>query len=281
MSPNITYKQAIQHAIQILEPQKNIENKQLEAEILLSYILKVERIHLHTWPENILTAEQYQEYQTIINKRALGNPIAHLTHFKEFWSLPLYIDDNVLIPRPETEKIIEIALELPIRNEAKVADLGTGSGAIAIALAHERPTWKVTATDLSLKALQTAQYNAQNLQLNNIDWGQGSWCYALSKTFHLIVSNPPYIALNDPHLQQGDLRFEPKLALTSGTDGLEAINSIIYCARQYLSNNGWLLIEHGYNQGDKVRKLFMAAGYKNVKTHRDYGNNERITQGNF
>ncbi|MFT3741304.1 MAG: peptide chain release factor N(5)-glutamine methyltransferase [Gammaproteobacteria bacterium] len=259
------------------------ENPPLEASLLLSAVLQVPRATLYAYPERTLTPDQQQQLNQFLERRAYGEPLAYLLQQKEFWSLTLQVTPDTLIPRPETEGLVEIALQrLDASKPQRVADLGTGSGAIALALASERPLWHITATDHSATALVVAQQNAQRLSLSNINFRLGDWCEALENTFRYdaIVSNPPYIKINDEHLL-GEIRFEPNAALVSGADGLDAIREIIQQAPDYLRPEGWLLLEHGAEQGAAVRTLLQAAGFKDIFTARDLGQKERCSGGIF
>jgi release factor glutamine methyltransferase len=256
----------------------------LDAEVLLAHVMCVSRSHLYAWPEKKLTDDQQKIFSQLMVRRLQGEPIPYLTGHQEFWSLNFKVTPDTLIPRPETELLVESVLSLfqdEIPDSKKlIADLGTGSGAIALSIAHEKPEWIVYATDMSSAALEVAKWNAQHLKIKNIIFHQGSWCEALPELlFDVIVSNPPYIVENDPHLSQPGLRFEPITALTSGTDGLDAIREIIIEASQYLKPNGYLMLEHGYDQAEKIRKLLEHAGYKNIFSHRDLANIERVTVG--
>lgn len=248
----------------------------IDVELLLAAVLNQPRSFLYAYPEHELTLEQKKNFDLLCTRRTNGEPIAYILGKKEFWSLELTINQNVLIPRPETETLVEVALSRLGREPAIVADLGTGSGAIAIALAHERPNWTVVATDVSEEALKLARHNARQLQLKNIEFYCGDWGGALPrKKFDLIISNPPYIAQNDPHLQQGDVRFEPKIALEAG-DGLSELQKIIIQAKEYLKIGGLLMLEHGYDQSEKVQNLLQQNKYQNITPHKDLANIYRI-----
>jgi release factor glutamine methyltransferase len=213
--------------------------------------------------------------------RLRGEPLAYLVGQREFWSLPLRITPATLIPRPETELLVELALErLPYDAPLQVADLGTGSGAIALAIASERPNTKIVATDISAKALTVAKYNARKLKIYNVMFRQGNWCKPLAnERFALIVCNPPYLANDDPHLCQGGLRFEPPLALLAGYDGLRAISAIVPQAIAHLQSGGWLLLEHGYDQCEKVSALLQENGFIETTQHQDAANINRVSIG--
>ena len=253
----------------------------LEAELLLCHCLGEARSYLYARPEEALPASTLASFRTLLGARRAGRPIAYLTGRREFWSLDLAVDDSTLIPRPETECLVEWALELPLPQDARVADWGTGCGAIAFALAGERPGWTVLASDTSAPALAVAAANRRALGMGAVhllrsDWGEAIATSALS----LVVSNPPYIAAGDPHLARGDLRFEPDSALVAGTDGLEAIRRIVGEAIRCLAPGGWLLLEHGRDQGAAVRALLAGAGFTAITTRCDLSGLERVSGGN-
>ena len=257
----------------------------LDAEILLGFAVKQTRTWLYTWPEHIPSLPQQHLYLELISRRENGEPIAYLIGRREFWGLELIINENVLIPRPETELLVETCLaKLAGLESARVADLGTGSGAIALALGYEKPMWEITATDKSNDALALASKNAEALGIANVRFLNGDWTTPVSKlqeknACHAILGNPPYIDENDPHLQQGDVRFEPELALTSAENGLADIRVIIHDCVSLLETGGWLMLEHGYQQADQVRQLFAESGYSEIETLRDLSDNERVTMG--
>jgi release factor glutamine methyltransferase len=219
----------------------------------------------------------------LANRRVAGEPVAYITGRRGFWSLDLHVSPDTLIPRPETELLVELALEhLPASGPVTVLDLGTGSGAIALALAKEQPLARIIAVDASLAALSIAQANAAELRVGNIKFMHGDWYAGLAgQRVEVIVSNPPYIEAADAHLGQGDLRFEPRSALASGEDGLDDIRVIVAEAPEHLSPNGWLLIEHGWNQGAAVRRLFSTAGFVDVVTEQDLEQRDRVTLGHL
>lgn len=254
----------------------------LEAKVLLCHLLQKNDSYLYTWPERRLEESQWQQLRQLIRQRLAGEPIAYITGQREFWSLMLKVTPATLIPRPETEQLVERALQhLPGEKSCRIADLGTGTGAIAAALASERPHWQITASDHSREALAVARENFQTLELHNVTTCQGDWCEALptESRFDIIISNPPYIADSDPHLKQGDLPSEPYYALASGHDGLDAIRQIVQQAPHHLKRPGHLLLEHGFDQGTAVRKLLSAAGFELVSTHRDLSGLNRISEG--
>jgi release factor glutamine methyltransferase len=257
------------------------EDARFEAELLLAHALGRTRAWLFAWPEFEPDAALRAAYGRLIQARRVGEPVAYLTGRREFWSLDLAMSPAVLIPRAETERLVELALEkIEPARAVVLADLGTGSGAIALALARERPSARMLATDASADALAVAQANARRLGIGNVRFAQGDWCEALGdERFDVIVSNPPYIEAADPHLGRGDLRFEPAAALASGADGLDAIRAIATGARGRLRDGGWLLLEHGYDQGPRVRDLLSGLGYVAVSTARDVEGRERVTLG--
>jgi len=252
-----------------------------EAETLLAHVLGRTRAWLFAWPEHEADATQIVQFGRLVEARVRGEPVAYLIGHRGFWTFDLEVSAFVLIPRPETELLVELALErLPRDAASRVADLGTGSGAIALALASERPHAQVLATDASADALALARANAERLGLRHVEFAQGDWCAALDgAVFDMIVSNPPYIADGDAHLSEGDLRFEPASALSSGIDGLDAIRAIAVQAPAHLADGGWLLLEHGWNQAAAVRALLEASGYREVVSVRDTAQHERVTLG--
>ena len=253
----------------------------LDAEVLLASLLEKNRSHLHAWPEKILPQETCTRFHQLVKRRVCGEPVAYLTGQREFWSLPLAVSTDTLIPRPETETLVTLALEkIPADRCLHIADLGTGSGAIALAIAHERPHCRIVATDMSAKALEIAAGNASRLGITNISFSQGNWCDPLPhEPFDLILSNPPYIEEQDMHLEQGDVRFEPRGALAAGQDGMDDLSQIIACAHPCLQEGGWLMLEHGYNQADRVKKWLSGHGYRKISSHRDETGLDRVCLG--
>ena len=254
-----------------------------EAELLLQHALRVDRAWLFAHADDEIQPAFAGQFRRYVARRVAGEPIAYITGRREFFSLDLVVTPDVLIPRPETELLVEQALEkIPRDRVAQVADLGTGSGAIALAVAHERPLSRVLATDASSSALDVARGNAQRLGLINVEFALGEWCAALGeRKFDAILSNPPYIALGDAHLGEGDLRFEPALALSSGTDGLDAIRTIAREAKRHLEPGGWLIVEHGYDQGSAVRAIFAALAYADPATFQDLEGRDRISAARY
>ncbi len=258
----------------------------LEAEVLLGEVLQRPRSWLYAHDRDTVTPGRQQRFFDLLRRRAEGEPLAYLLGQREFWSLTLQVSPDTLIPRPDTERLVELALQhmppehMPPERPLQVVDLGTGSGAIALALAHERPQAHVLAVDRSLAALQIAQVNAQHLGLQRVGFVQSDWSEALGDaSCDLIVSNPPYLRLEDPHLQQGDLRYEPSVALLAGADGLDAIRHIVSTAPACLHPGGWLLLEHGFEQGAAVRQLLHDRGLSEVTTELDIEHRERVSLG--
>jgi release factor glutamine methyltransferase len=255
--------------------------ERVDAELLLLHILQRPSSWLYTHADDVLEMDVQTTYAALVDRRAAGEPLAYITGRRGFWSLDLEVTPATLIPRPETELLVEQVLQrLPVDAACDVADLGTGSGAIALAIACERPGARVVATDASADALVVAQRNAQRHGIANVAFMQGDWLAPLAgRRFEVIVSNPPYIEAADPHLGQGDLRFEPAGALAAGADGLDDIRRIVRDARKHLQPGGWLLFEHGWNQGDAARQLLREAGYAEVFTARDLELRDRVSGG--
>ena len=253
----------------------------LDAEVLLAHALGKARSHLHAWPEKCLSTDQQTRFQQLLHARMQGEPVAHLTGQREFWSLMLNVTPATLIPRPETETLVALALQvIPAGKTALIADLGTGSGAIALAIAHERPRCRLLATDISPAAIATAATNARQLGINNIEFHTGDWCEPLAgRQCDVIVSNPPYIRNTDPHLQSGDVRFEPRGALAAGPEGMDDLEKIARCAGHLLRTKGWLLMEHGYEQGKQAMQLLEANGFQTVSDHADEAGLSRVVMG--
>ncbi|MGN6328703.1 MAG: peptide chain release factor N(5)-glutamine methyltransferase [Rhodanobacter sp.] len=250
-----------------------------EAELLLLHAVRQPRSWLFAHAGDDIDMDVQTVYGELLERRARGEPVAYITGSRGFWSLELEVTPATLIPRPETELLVELALQrLPRDSACAVADLGTGSGAVALALASERPRCRVIATDASEAALAVAARNAARLGIGNVVFAQGDWMAPLGDArFELIVSNPPYIEAGDAHLARGDLRFEPPTALASGNDGLDDIRRIVATARQHLLPGGWLLFEHGWNQGDAARALLEQAGYTDVFTAQDLEQRDRVS----
>lgn len=254
-----------------------------DAEILLAHVVQCNRARFFAFPEQNLTAAQTTEFSKLVCARATGQPVAYLTGEREFYGLRFAVNASVLIPRPETELLVELALSLLRNTESFALDLGTGSGAIACALAKSCAGLQVLATDASASALAIAKSNADALGLTQVQFYQGSWFAAVPAglQFDVIVSNPPYLDADDPHLQQGDLRFEPRTALTpaDSTAGLADLQHIIDSAPRYLKPGAWLLLEHGYSQASAVRAHLSRCGYTDIATLRDYSELDRVSYG--
>lgn len=274
----LTLKSIVEQATQQLSPHS--PSARLDAELLLSQVLQKSRAYLYAHPEFQLTIAQQQSYQDLIIQRIAGTPIAYLTGTKEFWSLPLQVNSATLIPRPETELLVELTLDLLSEAPATILDMGTGSGAIALALASERPEWKLIACDKSLATLKNAHANMNTLAINNVHFMHSNWFESIPyQQFTAIVSNPPYIAADDPHLAQGDVRFEPREALVSGVDGLDDLYYLILHAQNWLVPGGFLLLEHGFDQGSAVVEALQKAGYQSVQCWKDWQGLDRVSGG--
>ncbi len=251
----------------------------LDAEILMCHVLQKPRSFIHTWPEHPVDDAQLKQFNELIARRFNGEPVAHLTGTREFWSLNLHVSSDTLIPRPETESLVEQALtHIPLDTPCKIADLGTGSGAIAIAIAHERPKAAIIAIDNSPAALTIAKQNAANHRLKNITFRLGHWMDSIDTTLNLIISNPPYIRSCDPHLQQDGLMFEPQSALVAAQNGLADIYQIATQARDHLRPGGWLLIEHGYDQQQAVIDCLQEFDYVSINGLQDLSGQDRMTE---
>ena len=251
----------------------------LDAQLLLAHALEQSRSWLLAHAETALDAEVEREFAALVARRAAGEPLAYIVGYREFWSLSLRVTPAVLVPRPETELLVERALALAPPTAVAVADLGTGSGAVALALAHERPLWQLTATDCSPGALAVATDNARTLSLNNIRFVAGDWLRPLyGERYALIASNPPYIGAGDPALLDPALQHEPQIALCSGPGGLDALSVIIAAAPACLQPQGWLLLEHGADQAPAVARMLVAQGYAHVRCHSDLAGQPRVTE---
>ncbi|MFO7639898.1 MAG: peptide chain release factor N(5)-glutamine methyltransferase [Candidatus Competibacteraceae bacterium] len=255
----------------------------LEAEVLLAAALDRPRAYLHAWPERTPEPDQAARFAAWLERRRNGEPVAYLLGRREFWSLDLEVTPDTLIPRPDTELLVELALaRLPLARSVSVADLGTGSGAIALALAVERSRARIIATDRSPTALTVARRNARRLGIDNVEFREGHWCEPLAGArFELIVSNPPYVATTDPGWRRGELRYEPSAALAAGADGLEALRAIIRQAPDHLQPDGWLLLEHGYDQGEATPALLRERGFTEVHDHQDVAGLSRASSGRW
>lgn len=257
------------------------ESPKLDAEVLLCHLLQRDRSYLFAWNDKVLSESIIAEFQGLVKRRVSGEPVAHIIGYREFWSLPLAVSPDTLIPRPDTERLVELALDRLPEGPCSVLDLGTGTGAIALALASERSDADVCAIEYQAAAAELARRNSNRCGIP-ITVLQGSWFEPLNdsdKTFDVIVSNPPYIDAEDPHLGQGDVRFEPASALVAADEGLADLAYIIEQGAVFLKDGGWLLVEHGFTQGEAVRALFSGANYAHVLTYKDYGDNDRVTVG--
>ncbi|MBN3562592.1 peptide chain release factor N(5)-glutamine methyltransferase [Aliamphritea spongicola] len=255
------------------------ESARLDIELLLCHVIDKSRTYLMMHPGAELSADQQVQFEALLQRRINGEPVAHILEQWSFWNFDLAVNASTLIPRPDTECVVEKALELLPPGPAKVADLGTGTGAIALALATERPAWQVFAVDFVADAAELAEQNRQTLGLSNVTVLQGSWLEPVSEELHMVVSNPPYIDPEDPHLKQGDVRFEPLSALVADDHGLADIRTISAQAWEQLSNEGWLLFEHGYDQAAAVQNILREQGYSQVASAQDLAGNDRMTWG--
>lgn len=254
----------------------------LEASILLAFVMGCSRVTLMTWPEKFPDPPSKQsEYEALIQRRAQGEPIAYLIGKKSFWHWDFMVTPDTLIPRPETELLIEQVLaHLPPNEALQVVDVGTGSGIIACTLAKERPHWQVLGMDLSQEALAIARLNGTQLQIPNVQWQRAHWCEGLPlHSQDALVSNPPYIAQHDPHLTQGDLRFEPNSALVAGPSGLEAYEALIPLAKTVLKPGGLIALEHGYDQALAIQGLLKTHGFTRIESFLDLAQHPRVTLG--
>ena len=253
----------------------------LETNLLLQHVLHVNRAWVITHDRDVLNADQQAEFQLLLKRRLDGEPIAYIVGFREFYGLQLKVSPVTLIPRPDTETLVDAALEkIPLDKVFHILDLGTGTGAVALAIAKHRNNCEVTAVDQSSDALSVTLENAQSLKLNNLRLIESNWFSELQgEGFDLIVSNPPYIAQDDEHLKQGDLRFEPISALASGVDGLDDIRKIVQDAPDYLKTNGWLMLEHGFDQAESVATLLKTRGFNQIAHAKDIAGTLRVTFG--
>lgn len=251
----------------------------LDSELILAHCLQVGVASLYTWPEKTLVSAEWDHYQDQIARRKDGEPVAYIMGEQGFWTLNLKTHPSTLIPRPETELLVEIVLGLSLPANCQLLDLGTGTGAIALALAAEHSSWQITGVDYSAEAVALAQQNAELNLLQQVKFQQGNWAEGLPSGWHCIVSNPPYIDPQDPHLQQGDVRFEPLSALIAEDHGLADIKTIAKQSFELLLDDGWLLLEHGYDQGQAVREILVDTGFVEVRTEVDLGQRDRVTLG--
>ena len=272
----ITVGGALASAVRTLQPQAGAT---LDAQLLLAHALERSRSWLLAHADEALDVAARTSYAALLARRVAGEPLAYITGEREFWSLPIRVSPAVLVPRPETELLVERALALLPRAAARIADLGTGSGAIALALASERPQWQLTATDQSPAALAVANENARALGLGNLRFATGDWYAAVSgERYGLLVSNPPYIAESDPALRDLALQHEPRAALSSGPEGLDALRAIVAGASAHLLPRGWILLEHGATQAAAVATMLVAQGFTHVRCHADLAGLPRVTE---
>lgn len=273
----------IEQAIDYAQSEISQEDSLVDAKYLLSHLLNRNFTWLKTWQDNELTNNEEEGFKQLVARRKNGEPIAYITSEKDFWSLTLEANPSTLIPRPETELLVEKALNfLSDKSKANVLDLGTGTGAIALAIASERKNDSITACDFVEDAVFLAKINAEKNEIANVNIIQSNWYSNINQTnFDLIVSNPPYVEEDDPHLQQGDLRFEPKSALVSSNNGLADIKIIIEQSKQHLNKGGALMIEHGYQQATEIQKIFLQYDYQEIATFQDLAGLDRITIGFF
>ncbi|VAW50118.1 Peptide chain release factor N(5)-glutamine methyltransferase [hydrothermal vent metagenome] len=275
----------IQHVLQqgYQALSKTSDSTMLDAQVILAYVLQCNTAHLMAWSEKNLNDEQISQYLQLIQQRRQGLPVAHLTGQREFWSLNFNVDNSTLIPRPETETLVEFILEkFNHKKNLKLLDMGTGTGAIAISIAKEKPEWEIFASDISEQALKLAAQNNEQHQTRNVTFIHSNWFYNITEhDFDIIVSNPPYIANNDPHLTIGDVRFEPQSALTSGDTGMDDIEHLCAQAKNQLQKNGWLIVEHGYNQAQPVADCFAKNTYTKIGQKKDLSGHIRMTAGKY
>ncbi|EHJ92535.1 peptide chain release factor N(5)-glutamine methyltransferase [Vreelandella boliviensis] len=259
----------------------------IDAEVLLCHVLGHDRTWLYTWGDKMCSLWEQARFDALIAARAQGTPIAYLTGEREFWGLRLATSPDTLIPRPDTETLVELALSRATLPSGRLLDLGTGTGAIALAFASEQRHWQILGVDLRFEAVALASHNARSLGIANARFLQSDWFGVLEsfeeadKRFDIIVSNPPYIAADDPHLAEGDVRFEPRSALVADACGMADLLHLVNSAQHYLAASGWLLLEHGYKQAEMVREALNCAGYQNVESVRDLGGHERVTLGHL
>lgn len=256
------------------------ETAKLDTELILCHVLDCERSYLRTWPEKALSESEFQNFSTLLDRRKQGEPVAYIIGRQAFWTLDLMVSPETLIPRPDTELLVELAINLDLPERAKVLDLGAGTGAIALAISSERQNWSVLGVDCAQEVVELASANAKQHKLSNAQFIESSWFETIAdQRFDLIVSNPPYIDPDDPHLDQGDVRFEPKRALVADHHGMADIELITCQAWDHMTSGAWLMLEHGYDQAALVRELLEAKGYRHVESKRDLGQHERVSVG--
>ncbi|MCR6650671.1 MAG: peptide chain release factor N(5)-glutamine methyltransferase [Cellvibrionaceae bacterium] len=275
----MTIAEALRRAQELIHS----DSAKLDVELLLAEILGRDRSYLYTWPDRQLTPEQQNLFDNWFRRREAGEPVAHILGHRGFWTLELEVSPATLIPRPDTELLVETALELlaDMQEPPRIIDLGTGTGAIALALASELPRAQVVATELSAEALALAERNRLSAGCGNVTLLCGDWWNGVGGRFHLVASNPPYISEDDPHLSSGDVRFEPRSALVAEDAGLADLRSIVAGAPAHLFPGGWVLLEHGWRQAETVRSLLAEAGFADIFSRRDYGGHERMSGGRW
>jgi release factor glutamine methyltransferase len=278
---SMTIAQLIRDGQPLLSPHS--DSAKLDIELLICFVIDKPRSYLLTWPEQKLDARQSEQFAQLMQRRAQGEPIAYIVNMREFWSLPLQVSPATLIPRPDTEVLVEQVLLHHQNTSLSCLDLGTGTGAIALALASERPQWQIEAVDFSHEAVKLAKRNANNLNLAQVNIYQSNWFNQVShaKRFDIIVSNPPYIDESDHHLNEGDVKFEPKTALVAADNGLADIKIIARQARNFLNSAGALYIEHGFSQSLAVQRILMDLAYSDVQTIKDFNGNDRVTLARY
>lgn len=282
MTGNLTIEDVLREGVRTLRRSPDLgSDAVLDAELLLAHALSMSRTQIKTHPNTTASAERCRRFAELIDRRAAGEPVAYILGYRDFWTLRLAVNRAVLVPRPETELLVETALALFPADPIRVVDLGTGSGAIALSLASERPAWQITATDVSAEALDVARSNAAALNFA-IELVPGRWFDALpGRRFELIVSNPPYVAAGHPALAGPDLRHEPRQALVAGEDGMSCLREIVHSAPHYLERRGWLVLEHGADQAAAVARELVVRGFGHVRSHPDLAGNERMTCGQW
>jgi len=274
-----TIRQLLQQATEQLTPVS--KTARLDAEVLLAHILKKERVYFLTWPEKPVDPSTQQHYMSLLKRRTQGEPVAYIIGSREFWTLHLSVNTDTLIPRPETEILVQESLHL-LREDTPydIVDLGSGSGAIALAIASERPLCHIVGVDQSTQAVQLATENARQLALDNVTFQQGDWLAGFADhSVDMIVSNPPYVAAGDPHMSEGDVRFEPTSALLAGPEGLDAYIKILPEAQRCLRPKSWLLMEHGYDQQDRLGELMAQSGFRDIHGIKDFSGQPRVIMG--
>lgn len=275
--------QVLTHAKQCLTDavaNHDSDDANIDARVLLRHVLQCSNTYLYTYPEKQLNSEQSKLFSNLIQRRCLGEPIAYIVGYKEFWGLKLNVSPATLIPRPETELLVEIALEKASGVETSILDLGTGTGAVALSIAREKPNWRVVGVDKVDAAIQLAKANKSHLNIANVDFFVSNWFSCVNgEKFTVIVSNPPYVEKESECLGKGDLRFEPSSALISENSGLDDIFTIIDNSPNYLASNGWLMIEHGHQQADSIAAQMKARGFKSISTRNDIQQHPRVTIG--